>query len=343
MRRMTLLAAAFLLMLLLAAASLRFGAVAVPWRHIGESLLGRPNPSAYIVVNVRLPRIATAVLAGFGLAVSGVLLQSLLRNPLASPDVVGVSKGAGFAAAAVLFLYPRAPASALPAAAIAGAFAACAFLLLLSRKLSLGPAALALVGVAVGAVFQAGTQYLIVRHPTDLNLALLWLTGSLWGRGWNHVLLLLPWIAALLPLAWAGFARLNLLQLADEVGVSLGLRIVRERLGLTLLAVALAGSAVAAVGAISFVGLVAPHIARRLVGSRHQWLIPLAALLGADLLLLGDVLGRILIVPREVPVGVVSAVIGAPYFVYLLRRARGAGGGASAGHGRTRGRVPPSV
>ncbi|MBB6731071.1 FecCD family ABC transporter permease [Cohnella zeiphila] len=332
MRRTTALAAAFLLMLLLTAVSLRFGAVAVPWRHIGETLLGRPNPSSFVVDKVRLPRIATAVLAGFGLAVSGVILQSLLRNPLASPDVVGVSKGAGFAAAAVLFLYPRAPAFALPAAAFAGAFAAFALLLTLSRRLRLGPAALALVGVAVGAVFQAGTQYLIVRHPTDINLALLWLTGSLWGRSWSHVLLLLPWIAALLPLAWSGFAKLNLLQLTDEVAVSLGLRIVRERLWLILLAVALAGIAVAAVGAIGFVGLVAPHMARRIVGSRHQWLIPLAALLGADLMLLGDVLGRVLIVPREVPVGIMSAVIGAPYFVYLLRKAKDAGARGRTGN-----------
>jgi iron complex transport system permease protein len=126
----------------------------------------------------------------------------------------------------------------------------------------------------------------------------------------------------LLPVAWLQFPKLNVFQLGDESGASLGLNLTRQRFWLLLLAVALAGISVSAVGAIGFIGLIAPHIARGIVGSRNQWLIPLASLIGADLMLLGDCLGRIVIVPREVPVGIMTAVIGAPYFIYLLRRER---------------------
>lgn len=314
--------AALAVMIVLIVVSVCVGAVSVPLHEIGPSLLYKSSPSYFIVHEVRLPRVIVAVLAGFGLAVGGVILQGLVRNPLASPDVIGITKGAGLAAAAVIFLFPKAPGYTIPVAAFAGALAAFLILILLSRKLTLSPASLALVGVAMGAVFQAGTQYLIVTNPTNINMALLWLSGSLWSRGWREVFSLLPWIAVLLPVAWACFAKLNIFMLGDESGTSLGLNIVRDRFWLLLLAVALAGISVSAVGAIGFVGLIAPHIARSIVGSRHQWLIPLAALIGADLMLLGDCLGRIVIIPREVPVGIMTAIIGAPYFVYLLRKAR---------------------
>ncbi|NEW07924.1 iron chelate uptake ABC transporter family permease subunit [Paenibacillus sp. SYP-B3998] len=316
------LVAAFLIMIVLAILSVRVGAVPVPFREIWASFLHENNKSLFIVNQVRMPRIVVGILAGFGLAVGGVILQSLVRNPLASPDVIGITKGAGFAAAAVIFLFPKAPSYTLPIAAFVGAFTAFIILLALSRRLTLRPASLALVGVAIGTVFQAGTQYLIVRHPSDINMALLWMSGSLWSRRWQDVYALLPWIAVLLPLAWRNFAKLNIFQLGDEITTSLGLGIAKQRFWLLLLAVALAGFSVSAVGAIGFIGLIAPHIARSIVGSRHQWLIPLAALIGADLMLLGDCLGRILIIPREVPVGIMTAVIGAPYFVYLLRRER---------------------
>lgn len=315
-------AAAALLLVVLAVVSVSVGTVSVPFRDIGASLLDPDSPSYFIVHQVRLPRVLVGILAGFGLAVGGVILQSLIRNPLASPDVIGITKGAGFAAAAVIFVFPQAPGYAVSVAAFAGAIAAFVVLMLLSRRLTLSPASLALVGVAIGAVFQAGIQYLIVTHPTNINMALLWMSGSLWSRGWHETYSLLPWIAVLLPLAWGSFAKLNVLQLGDELSASLGVRITRDRFWLLLLAVAISGISVAAVGAIGFIGLIAPHIARSLVGGRHQWLVPLAALIGADLMLLGDCLGRVLIIPREVPVGIMAAILGTPYFVYLLRKQR---------------------
>lgn len=314
--------AAFLLMTILVAISVCVGAVSVPLREIWASLLHENSNYFFIVHEVRLPRVFVGILAGFGLAAGGVILQSLVRNPLASPDVIGITKGAGFAAAFVIFLFPKAPAYLLPVAAFVGAFVAFAFLLLLSRRLTLPPASFALVGVAVGAVFQAGTQYLIVRHPTDINMALLWMAGSLWSRSWDDVFSILPWIAVLLPIVWWNFNKLNIFQLGDEISTSLGLDIVKQRFWLLLLAVALTGISVSAVGAIGFIGLIAPHIARSIVGGRHQWLIPLAALVGADLMLVSDCLGRVIILPREVPVGIMAAIIGAPYFIYLLRKER---------------------
>ncbi|MDQ6420129.1 iron chelate uptake ABC transporter family permease subunit [Paenibacillus sp. LHD-117] len=322
MKRMVAVLISFLLFLSLAAISLQVGAVPVPLRELWASLTFQDSPASYIVLQYRLPRVIIAALAGFGLAAAGAILQSIIRNPLASPDVIGITKGAGFTAAAVIFLFPGAPSYVLPVAAFAGAFGALLILVLLSRRMTLSPASFALVGVAVGAVFQAGIQYLLVKHPSDVNMALLWMSGSLWGRGWDHVGLLLPWIAVLLPVAWLNYGKLNVFQLGDEGSSALGLNVPKQRLLLLLLAVALTGSSVAAVGSIGFVGLIAPHIARLLVGGRHQWLLPLAALIGADLMLIGDIVGRVLIIPREVPVGITTAVIGAPYFIYLLRRER---------------------
>jgi len=322
MNRMIALITAFVLMIILALISIRVGAVSIPLGELWAGLWQGDSKFAYIIQHYRLPRVSISILAGFGLAVSGVILQSLIRNPLASPDVIGITKGAGFTAALMIFLFPTAPTFMLPVAAFAGAFIAFFVLILLSKRLTVSPSAFALIGVAVGAVFQAGIQYLLVKHPTDINMALLWMSGSLFGRGWDDVLSLLPWIIILLPIVWWNFAKLNVFQLGDEWSVSLGLNIVRERFWLLLLAVLLTGISVAAVGSIGFIGLIAPHIARLLVGGRHQWLIPLAAVIGADFMLLGDAIGRVLIIPREIPVGIMTAIIGAPYFVYLLRRER---------------------
>ncbi|UQQ35230.1 FecCD family ABC transporter permease [Paenibacillus polymyxa] len=322
MTRTFYLVAALLLLLLLGIVSVSVGALSIPLHDVSSALLDTHSRFHFIVYEVRLPRTLVGLLAGMGLAVAGAILQCLFRNPLASPDVIGISKGAGFAAAAVIFLFPQSPAYILPLAAFGGAVGTFLILLLLSRRLTLAPAALALVGVAMGAVLMAATQYLIVTHPTNVNTALLWMSGSLWGRSWREVISLLPWIIVLLPLAWGSYQKLNVYQLGDETITSLGVHMTRQRLLLLLLAVTLAGISVSAVGAIGFIGLMAPHMARRFVGSHNQWLIPLAALLGANLMLMGDILGRMLIVPREIPVGIMTALVGAPYFVYLLRRER---------------------
>ncbi|USK34553.1 iron chelate uptake ABC transporter family permease subunit [Bacillus sp. F19] len=320
MKKIMILIFSFLLMMIFFFVSLSVGAVSISIPDLWSSLLQKETPFTFIVWEYRLPRVVISILAGFGLAVAGVILQSLVRNPLASPDVIGLTKGAGFFAAFVIFLFPGSPDYVLPVAALMGAFLVFILLLILSKRLTLNPGAFALVGIALGAIFQSGIQYLIVKYPTDINMALLWMSGSLWGRGWSEVLSLLPWIMILLPLAWWQYPKLNIFQLGDEYSQTLGLDLIRQRFWLLLLSVSLAGISVASVGSIGFVGLIAPHIARQLVGGRHQLLIPLAALIGANLMLIGDSIGRVIIIPREVPVGVMTAIIGAPYFVYLLRK-----------------------
>ncbi len=322
MRRGIVLIVALTLMAALVWLSLSSGAVPISPSRVIDGLADSKSPAYFIVHQVRLPRVLVAVWAGCGLAMAGAVLQSLLRNPLSSPDVIGITQGASFAAAAAIYLLPGTSAGVLPLFAFGGAMLSFFILVLISRKLTLAPASLALSGVAIGAVFQAGIQYFMVTNPTNVNMALLWMTGSLWGRGWGQVPPLAVLISILAVIAMANSRKLDILQVGDTISRSLGLLVRRERLWLLLLSVAMAGVSVSAVGAIGFVGLLAPHMAQALVGTRNRWRLPTAAVIGADLLLFGDLLGRILIVPREIPVGIVTAIIGAPYFIYLLRRER---------------------
>ncbi|WP_217594283.1 iron ABC transporter permease [Cohnella sp. GbtcB17] len=322
MRRSILLLATLALMVALCWLSLASGAVSVTPSRVIAGLADRTSPAYFIVHQVRLPRMLVAIWAGCGLAVAGAVLQSLLRNPLSSPDVVGITQGASFAAAAAIYLLPGATAGMLPLFAFAGAMLAFLILYLIGRKLTLSPASLALSGIAIGAVFQAGVQYFMSTNPTNVNMALLWMTGSLWARGWDQVPPLVLPVAILSVIALTNAKKLDILQLGDDASQSLGLSARRERRLLILLSVTMAGVSVSAVGAIGFIGLLAPHMAGALVGSRNRWRLPMAAAIGADLMLLGDLLGRTLIIPREIPVGIVTATIGAPYFIFLLRRER---------------------
>ncbi|ARI78194.1 FecCD family ABC transporter permease [Halobacillus mangrovi] len=279
-----------------------------------------PEGQAFIIENFRMPRIVMALLVGAGLGVSGAILQGIIRNPLASPDVIGITKGAGLAAAATIILWDDSPVIALPIAAFIGAGAVTVALYIFAYRQGVKPATLALVGIALGAICQAGIQLLTVKFPVETNAALVWLTGSMWGKDWTDVLLLLPWILLLFPLALLLSPKLDVLNLGDDVAEGLGEPVKRARALLLVVAVILAAASVAVVGTLGFVGLVAPHIARQLVGNRHYFLIPASALTGMALLLLADGLGRGLLPPTEVPAGIFTAVIGAPYFLYLLRK-----------------------
>lgn len=322
MSKKWILGSGIILLFLLALVSIAAGAVPIAPRDIISGLTDPNSRSYFIVHEVRLPRTLVAIAAGSGLAVAGAILQTILRNHLASPDVIGITQGASFAAVSVIFLFPAATATILPAAAFGGALLSLAILILISRRLTLAPATLALVGVAVGSIFQAGVQYYIVTYPTNVNMALLWMSGSLWGRGWEQLRPLAPLLLLMLTIAIGNAKKLNILEVGDAISISLGLLVRRERLWLLLLSVCLAGASVSAVGAIGFIGLLAPHIARTLVGTQNQWRLPMAAVIGAILIVLGDIVGRIIIIPREVPAGIVTSVIGAPYFIYLLQRAR---------------------
>lgn len=302
--------------------SLSVGAVPISPLDTLRAFMGEQIKSGFILFEYRVPRLVLAWLVGSALAVSGGVIQGVIRNPLAAPDVVGVTAGAGLLAAGLLILAPKAPSLMVPLAAFAGGLGASALVYLLAYKRGASPARLALVGAAVSALCGSGTKYLMVKFPVQLNAALAWLTGTLWGRGWDQIFQLLPWVLVLLPVAMLLARRLDVLGLGDDVATGLGERVEVIRIALLLCGVALGSVAVAISGTIGFVGLVAPHMARRLVGPRHAVMLPGSALIGTMLLILADTAGRGIKPPVEIPAGLITALIGAPYFLYLLARQR---------------------
>ncbi|RZI27265.1 FecCD family ABC transporter permease [Pseudomonas orientalis] len=280
--------------------------------------------AASVLWELRLPRILLAILGGAAMALAGVLMQSLTRNPLAAPGLVGVEAGASVTMLLILVLWPQAlPLSLYPLAALLGGLAVALFIFALSWRGGIAPLRLILVGVGLTAMLGAVADLLITYGNIDrVESALMWLGGSLHRSGWPQVQSLLIWLlVAGLPLLFC-HRQLNLLQLGESVALSRGLNAPVIMLLLLLCSVALTAATVANIGVMTFVGLVAPHLARQLCGDRHGALLPLSALFGAVLVLLGDTLGRGLLPPLQLPAGLVVAIIGAPYLLVLLARQR---------------------
>lgn len=311
-----------MLLLMLAGISLIYGAQTLSINTVLHTLW-QGGEQDFIVNDYRLPRILIAILVGTGLAVSGVLTQGIIRNPLASPDLMGISGGAGLAACTVLLVWPNIGSVWLPVVALFGGFSAALIIWLLSRWQQPSPARLALVGIAMSAFLSSCINFLLVIHPIEVNSAMIWLTGSLWGRNWSYIWPLLPWLLTLVPFSFYLAWRLDLFALGEETAQALGVDTQRLQIMALLSAVALASVSVAVCGTIGFVGLLAPHLARLLVGSRHQLVLPIAALVGALLVLSADTLARNLAPPLELPAGVLTAILGAPYFIFLLHRYKG--------------------
>lgn len=317
---------------LLAVLALGLGAVKTPAGEVLAVLLGRSDPgqgddlARQLVLELRAPRIVVALLTGAMFAASGAMMQGVIRNPLASPDIIGVGAGAGLAATLFLLAWPDAPAGGLPWAALLGAWAGFGLVLLLSREWrgqnlnALHPVRLALVGVAVAAALGAVQQLVLVRAPDSLGSALSFLTGTVYGADSLRALRVLPWALILLPVSLLLTRTLDVLNLGEDLATSLGTRVNAARLLCLAVAVALAGAAVTGAGILGFVGLLAPHVARLLVGAKHARLLPISMLLGALLVLAADTLGRALLPPLEVPAGIFTTLVGAPYFLYLLRK-----------------------
>ncbi|ASB91135.1 MULTISPECIES: FecCD family ABC transporter permease [Bacillus] len=313
----------FLVMLACVIISMGYGALYIAPGDVVKNLFGISGEYQFIIQKYRLARVVLAVLAGAGLGVSGAILQGVIRNPLASPDVIGITKGASLAAMIVILIFPAAPLIVLPLSAFAGAGLVAVLLMIFVRKKNARPSTIALVGIALGAVCHAGMQYMMVKFPGDVNAALIWVTGSLWGRNWDEIKLLAPWLMIFLPILFLLASKLDLMSLGDELVDGLGERSARLRFILIFAAVGLAGSCVAVVGSIGFIGLIAPHIARRLVGTKSKHLLPASGLAGSIILLASDSLGRGLMPPVEIPAGILTAIIGAPYFLYLLKQEAG--------------------
>lgn len=291
-----------------------------------RTLLGLPtdNPNfAFILQTLRLPRALTAFFVGMGLAIAGALLQGLTRNPLAAPDIIGINAGAGLAAVSLIVFFPATPVFAIPFAAFGGALLVAGSIYLLAWNRGSSSIRLILVGIGIAAIANALTTVMItLGEIRNVSQALIWMTGSVYGRSWEHLLPLLPWLLILAPLAWFLSQDLNVLQLGDEIAQGVGMPVEQQRTLLLLTSVAIAGATVATAGTIGFVGLMAPHVSRQLVGPSHQGLLPTTALTGGLMVVFADVLGRSLFAPIELPCGVVTAAVGAPYFLYLLYRNR---------------------
>jgi ferric hydroxamate transport system permease protein len=284
---------------------------------------GRTGGGLTFVLDSRLARVLAAALAGAALAVAGAGVQAVARNPLAEPSLLGITSGAGVGAVLVITVVPMASVWAVTGAAMVGALLAFTVVYLAAWKAGLESTRLVLIGFGVSAGL-AGmiTLIIVVTDPWNLAKALTWLSGSTYGRTLPQVVPVAVALALFAPaLAWAG-RRLDVLAVDEDTPKVLGMSLERNRLAVLGGAVLLTGTAVAAVGTIGFVGLVAPHLARSLVGGRHRAVVPVAALLGALLVSLADTIGRTVIAPAQVPAGLVTALVGTPYFVWLLWRSR---------------------
>ncbi|EGQ3073304.1 iron chelate uptake ABC transporter family permease subunit [Staphylococcus pseudintermedius] len=274
----------------------------------------------FILSEFRVPRMLLGILVGAALAISGAVIQGVIRNPLASPDVIGITKGASLAAVIVIIVFPTAPLFVLPVASFIGALVISLILSLLISWQGIKGSQLALIGMAIGAVAMALVQYLLIRNPMEANIALVWLTGSLFGRSMDHVLTILPWLIVAIPVIFLYARKLDILHLGEEVATALGTHVQRTKMILLFPSVMLAGAAISVVGGLSFLGLIAPHIARSLVGHQHRHIVAMSGLVGALLMVIADGLARIIAPPIDIPVGVLIAIIGAPYFLYVLRK-----------------------
>jgi len=298
--------------------NLRFGAVNIPFNQLIAELVGRDG----IIYEYRMPRLIIAVCIGINMSLAGAILQGVTRNPLAAPDVIGVTAGGGLATVIIILVAPQLSQSALPFFAFGGAVCSGILVYLLAYKKGIKPNRLALCGVAVSGGLHAIITLFVVKFAPSAAQALVWLKGSLYARTWDHVDMIWPWTVVGTIAALICWRQLNVLLLSEETVLGLGSRINRVRLLLIIISVALAGSAVAVAGTMGFIGLVIPHLARLLVGSDFRLTLPVSAILGAMLVVLADLVGRIVMPPIEIPVGIITSLIGAPYFVFLLLRGR---------------------
>ncbi|HAZ39676.1 MAG TPA: iron ABC transporter permease [Exiguobacterium sp.] len=305
--------------------SIGLGPASLSYDRLLPTLLGNGSfKEEFVLYSLRLPRLLITVMAGMALALSGSILQGITRNELADPGIIGINTGAGVAVALFFLYFPVDVGSfiyLLPIAAFLGALVTATAIYLFSydRVQGLQPIRLILTGVGFSMALSGIMVILISSTRREkVDFIAKWLAGNIWGTDWIFVYSLLPWLLVLIPLTFYKANKLNLLALNEPVAIGVGVALEKERIQLLLTAVALAAAAVSVTGGISFIGLMAPHIARALVGPRHQFFLPIALLRGGWLLAFADTIGRNIAGPDGVPAGIVVALIGAPYFIYLL-------------------------
>ncbi|WP_053372236.1 FecCD family ABC transporter permease [Paenibacillus sp. FJAT-27812] len=296
--------------------------------NVIRALFGAADSSdSMIIFSLRMPRVLIAVLVGSALAISGALLQGIVRNPLTSPDIIGITGGASLGTVVFILYFSHVSIVFMPLSAVIGAFGTAFLIYIFAYRKGITPLRLVLIGIGMATALTAVTYMLILTAsftPTAVAVkAFTFMTGSIYGVSWERdVATLLPWIIVLFPIALLFARHLNVQELGDEVATSVGSSVQVKRTVLLIISVALAGAAVAIGGAINFIGLMAPHIARKLVGPSYGGVIPVSALIGSLVLLLSDLVARVAFIPLDIPAGVFTAAIGAPFFIYLLYRHR---------------------
>ena len=293
--------------------SLGNGAAKIPIRDIVKAILSKENNvNRQIIWNVRLPRTIVAGLVGICLSLSGAILQGVMRNPLAGPNIIGVSAGGGLAALILLILFPELYFLA-PSGAFVGSLLATLFIYILAWKDGALPTRLILAGVAVSSLLNAGINALMTFYPDRVAGVISFMVGGLSATTWVQVRMILPYVTLGIILVLLLPTKLNVLMLGDEIATGLGLNVERTRFIFIILSSLLAGAAVSAVGLLGFVGLMVPHIARLFIGSDYRYLFPGSIFLGGTVVMQCDIVARVLFAPAEIPVGIIMSALGAPF------------------------------
>jgi iron complex transport system permease protein len=314
---------AIILLLILMGFSIVYGYTNTTWKMAIDAFSAFDGSNEHIIIqSVRLPRALIAAAVGASLAIAGVLLQTLTNNPLAAPEIFGINAGAGFAVVIAVSLFSLSNLQFFTWVSFLGAAISFIFVYIISSigREGLTPMKLTLAGAAMSAMFSSMTQGFLVINETALEQVLFWLAGSVSGRKLETLLAVLPYLAAGWIFAMAIAGKMNVLSMGEDVAKGLGLKTGMLKLAAGIIVVLLSGGAVAVAGPIGFLGIVIPHLTRAVVGIDHRWVIPFSALFGGMLLLMADIASRYVIMPQEVPVGVMTAIIGTPFFVYIARR-----------------------
>ena len=300
--------------------SLRQGSVDITIKELFEGLFSKNTSNNYeIVRDLRMPRVFIAVLIGANLSIAGVLLQAVIRNPLADPYVTGISSGASLVSVAIMIFMPSIGIMR-PIFGFLGGAVSCTIVYIFAYKKELSPIRIVLVGAAINALFGGFTSMMTTSLGMGASNIQRWLQGSLATVKWSDVHIILIYSVIGIVLALLLSRNCNILMLGNKNAKSLGINGDVQMIIITAVAVFLSSISTSVGGVISFVGLVVPHICRMIIGSDHKYLIPFSGIIGANLLLLADTLGRVIMKPYEVPVGIIMAIIGAPFFLYILRR-----------------------
>lgn len=313
------------------------GAFNIATSDVFKTLLRLQEVENYdlVIFDLRLPRIVTAAIVGVGLALAGVVLQGLTKNGLADPGILGINAGAGFSIVMFMFFFQlqlvdaeitsMAKIMIVPFFGFFGGGLAAAIILIISSKRGqMNMQKLILTGIAINSGFSALTLYFSLQmNEDDYQAAAIWMNGSIYNSNWYFVMAMLPWIIILSVLVFRKKHLLDYFQLEEDSIIGLGIRIEKEKIILLLMSVGLVSASVSVSGSIGFIGLMAPHIARQMVGIQHRHVLPVSMLIGAILLVFSDYVAKNIFAPAEVSVGVVVSIIGIPYFLYLLVKSKG--------------------